>query len=408
MNKSVMMVTMALLWWAPTAVQASSCQCTCCSSRYCTAHNIGSASTMSCSDCKMECASTFSTCSSPCTGGNGVCSTSCSSSSGGGSGASSDGINWDKFSFDSVPTFFMVSTGLLGLVLGFPLGLAGYKLWKYTIFLLGFLIMGVSAFAVAFLISVLNMDTTDATEFADTGHLPTHVWVASGLSGFGVGVLGGFCFLGIYLCVIFCLGCGFGMSMFWYIIAIVIASNLSVSAGTAQAATDVHAVGTTVYVLMAIDLIIGIVCGVLFVKFQKWAIMLGTAAIGSNWIWIGILQMFAHLDPSWWQTVLVYATTAAFFVVQWKYTSVGTEIDPKTGKVTVIIVNQPGGLTQPIFTSPPSLAAPQQLQYASQPQYVQQPPNQAAAVPYMAGPQPPVLAQAVTQAIPAQENKVVF
>eukprot|EP01049_Picozoa_sp_SAG25_P010067 SAG25_NODE_1058_length_4155_cov_2.109221_5_plen_360_part_00 len=359
---------------------------------------------MSCSDCDTQCGIHFVDCTSPCSGGSGVCSTSCSSSSG---GASSDGFNLDDFSLaESVPTFLLVSTGLLGLVLGFPLGLAGYKLWKYTIFLIGFLFMGAFAFAVAFSISVLNMDATDATHFDNTHHLPTHVWVASGLSGFGVGVLGGFCFLGIYLCVIFCLGCGVGMSMFGYIITIVIASNFS--AGTAQAATDVHAVGTTVYVLMAIDLIIGIVCGILFVKFQKWAIMLGTASIGSNMVWSAILQGFAHIEQSWWQMVLVYATAAAFFVVQWKYTSVGTEIDPKTGKVTVIIVNQPGGLTQPIFTSPPSLAAPQQLQYASQPQYVQQPPNQAAAVPYMAGPQPPVLAQAVTQAIPAQENKVVF
>jgi hypothetical protein len=312
----------------------------------------------------------------------------CSASSG---GASSDGINWDDFSFKSVPTFFLVSTGLLGLALGFPLGLAGYKLWKYTIFLLGFIIMGVLAFMVAFSISVLNMDTSDADTLANTGDLPTHVWVASGLSGFGVGVLGGFCFLGIYLCVIFCLGCGVGMSMFGSIISIVIASNLS--AGTTQAGldhADVHAVGTTVYVLIAIDLIIGIVCGILFVKFQKWAIMLGTAAIGSNMIWTAILQSFAHIASTWWEMVLVYLTTAAFFVVQWKYTSVGTEIDPKTGKVTVIVVNQPGGLTQPIFNAPPPLAAPQQLQYSSQPQYVQQPPNQAAAVAYMAGPPPPV------------------
>eukprot|EP01047_Picozoa_sp_COSAG01_P069061 COSAG01_NODE_10122_length_2245_cov_1.955266_1_plen_286_part_10 len=286
MNKSVMMFTVMLLLLAPAAVEAQSpSEC----ESVCGGHERTCSGQVVMNICQVQCAGS---CDSSKFHGVVQClANACTTTR-------SDGINWDDFSFKSIPTFFLVSTGLLGLVLGFPLGLAGYKLWKYTIFLLGFLILGILAFFVAFSISVLNMDTSDATEFANKGDLPTHVWVASGLSGFGVGVLGGFCFLGIYLCVIFCLGCGVGMSMFGYIISIVIASNLS--AGTAQAATDVHAVGTTVYVLIAIDLIIGIVCGVLFVKFQKWAIMLGTAAIGSNMVWTAILQSFAHIASTWW------------------------------------------------------------------------------------------------------------
>jgi hypothetical protein len=88
----------------------------------------------------------------------------------------------------------------------------------------------------------------------------------------------------------------------------------------------------------------GIVAGILFVCYQRVAIMLGTAYLGSFLVWAGVFQGFVggtegDLEIGIVQPVLTYVLFIIGFAVQYKFTSKGVEIDPRTGAVTIIQVH---------------------------------------------------------------------
>jgi hypothetical protein len=97
--------------------------------------------------------------------------------------------------------------GLVSVALGLMIALFGYKLWKYTIFILGFLFgaaVGVGAAAASGTTTIAGLI----------------------VPGFVGGVFGGLLFLGCYMMVIFCTGCAFGMTAFYAtVIALVVSSS---------------------------------------------------------------------------------------------------------------------------------------------------------------------------------------
>eukprot|EP01043_Picozoa_sp_COSAG02_P070497 COSAG02_NODE_12506_length_1535_cov_3.816156_1_plen_397_part_10 len=374
-------------------------ECVCCSGNFCTAEDVGPGST------QQECLTKYPSQCAACGGGPGSCSATASA-------GFSSSFDFDTISIDSFSRTFVNLSSMIMLGIGLVVGTMGYKLWKYTIFILGFIIVGLPAFACIFTYGVADMDSSDLATFDQSGELPASLYLQAAAGGVLFGVVGGFCFIGIYMCVIFCMGCGVGMSTFWYIAAIILASaayhdpdsianagralqapppapgaalpycglndvgchgkspscachypfECDPTAGTCSAMT-VAAAGEdpegTFETLLAIDVVCGILVGLLFLKFQKWAIMLGTSILGSGLVWTAIIQGIAkHPTGSSWQAVLVYLTDTVFFVVQLHITSKGIEIDPATGKVTVVVVQQ---------TVPPgmgvALMAEQQIQY---------------------------------------------
>ena len=100
-----------------------------------------------------------------------------------------------------------------------------------------------------------------------------------------------------------------------------------------------------------LNLAFGCLGAYLFVKFQKVCIMLGTSFLGADLVWTGIFQGFAHALPGAGQMFLIIATGAGFFCVQWFKTSKGVEIDPQTGKVTVVVIQAPLPAGGPVNTA---------------------------------------------------------
>ena len=241
------------------------------------------------------------------------------------------------------------SAGLFFVGIGLMMALFGYKLWKYTIFILGFLMIGIPCAMAAMAADGVDVDLSDTSASVE------YPWLA-GVGGLlGGGILGGFCFLGCYILVIFCTGCGFGMQSFWLIVVAIFASTNSASSA---ANTLMGMDRDTANVLIVLDFFFGIFMGCVFVKMQKVCIMLGTSFLGSSCFWTGVFLLFGveELAPgSGVQTVLVYISAAGAFCVQWFHTSKGVEIDPKTGKV-VVITGQP---VLPLGHEPPLLAAAQ-------------------------------------------------
>jgi hypothetical protein len=70
------------------------------------------------------------------------------------------------------------------------MNLAGYKFWKYTLFALGFLIFGFIGAGLTF--ALIPVDWTDS-----------QVYLAMAGGFVSAGIAGGFCFICVYICVVF-------------------------------------------------------------------------------------------------------------------------------------------------------------------------------------------------------------
>ena len=223
----------------------------------------------------------------------------------------SGGFNLPNFNVSGIT----VTLGLLFLPIGLAMALAGYRLWKYVVFILGFIIIGGICAGLALAQWAATADPTNSD--------PDLQVVLAFLIG---GVLGGFCFIAMYFIVIFCAGCGCGMAIFGVVILAVVGSTTDPSADLLD-------------MLGLVDVVCGIMMGVVFIYFQKVCIMLGTSYMGSNivtsCIFYGIVGAY---DQTVVLALLTLAGTACGFYVQWNYTGKGVEIDPRTGQVTVVVV----------------------------------------------------------------------
>ena len=208
-----------------------------------------------------------------------------------------------------------VSLGLIFLPIGVSIALLGYRLWKYVIFILGFLTIGVLAAVIAYAQAVVDGGGTDPE-------------VAVLLAFFIGGVCGGFCFIAMYFIVIFCTGCGCGMMVIYIVGTVFLASNPSMAN---QSSAEL---------IIILAMAGGIFMGIVFVKFQKVCIILATAYLGSSLTWDSIFYgFFQSYDQIIVVELLVIASTAVSFYVQWNYTAKGVDIDPRTGQVTVVVVH---------------------------------------------------------------------
>lgn len=306
-----------------SAAQAQcSAACTCCIGSYCTPGVVGNApSADSCGELYPDCAtcadmSNTGTCDwAGCLPTCGLGEVGCNGESpnctciGGSTACGSDGT----CSF-TLPNLITVMLGLLFVPIGLAMALVGYRLWKYVVFVLGFLIIGVICAVIAYAYAAAN-GNTEPDLFVVMGFL-------------GGGICGGFCFIAMYFIVIFCAGCGCGMGLF---LALVVA--------TGSATLD------NVQLIAIGDVVFGIIVGIVFIYFQKICIMLGTAYLGSSLVWASIFYgIIGAYDQGLVQNLLVLVSTGGGFYVQWNFTAKGVEIDPRTGQVTVVIV--PG---QPAF-----------------------------------------------------------
>jgi hypothetical protein len=246
-----------------------------------------------------------------------------------------------------IPDSLTIPIGIVGLVLGLVINVAGYRLWKYTIFLLGFIILGAVCAVIAatyFGGSCALSQTRSLVSSAKPNLWTSECWKMYGaMAGSGIlgGIAGGFCFLGVYFVVVFCLGCACGMSGFWIIVFAILAMMASNDAsGLASAVANWGP--NAVYYLAVADVISGIVMGIVFIKFQKVCIMLGTAYIGAQMVLLAIFQSFADTELAQGaaaiaQQLLTFGGTAFGFLIQYYFTGKGREIDERTGQVVVVI-----------------------------------------------------------------------
>eukprot|EP01043_Picozoa_sp_COSAG02_P010664 COSAG02_NODE_380_length_23483_cov_8.034382_2_plen_777_part_00 len=295
------------------SVDADNCTCTCCAGYRCSPTVVGHAST------KEGCAIQYPTnCGVPYNGGNGVFSSGCSPPPTPPTGANSlpsEQNSLPSIDFSAVSYATTVPLGLIFLPIGLLTALLGYRLWKYVVFLMGFLFVG-------FIAGVIAWISASANGEAD----PEAMMLLAFLIG---GACGGFCFIAMYFIVIFCAGCGFGM--------LVVSSVGMVFLGSSQA---LQSEGLGIVAVVG-----GIAMGFVFLKFQKVCIIVNTAYLGSTLTLYSIFYGFFHMfSEEAIVELLIYASTAIAVYIQWNYTATGVDVDPKTGQVTIVVV--PG---QPSF-----------------------------------------------------------
>jgi hypothetical protein len=158
---------------------------------------------------------------------------------------------------------------------------------------------------------------------------------AAGVCG---GCVGAYMFWKIYRCVVFCLGCQVGMFGFMVILVGAFASAI---VHNATGVADILIQQPDLfYILAFVDLVVGVITGWLFLKFQKFCIMAGTAFLGSQMVASGIVDGFLNLSRGGGPLLSILTVVGAVggFFIQWKFTSQGVNIDPKTGAVTVVII----------------------------------------------------------------------
>ena len=222
----------------------------------------------------------------------------------------------------NISSAITVSLGLIFLPIGVLVALLGYRLWKYVVFVLGFLTIGVLAAGIA-----------AAEAVASVGGVGAHPEVPVLLAFFIGGVCGGFCFIVMYFIVIFCTGCSCGMMVIYFVGLLFVAVDPSMFTPDNVELITALAVGA------------GIFMGIVFVKFQKVCIILATAYLGSSLTWdsifYGFFQAFGQVTVV---ELFVIVSTAISIYIQWNFTAKGVDIDPSTGQVTIVVV--PG---QPAF-----------------------------------------------------------
>lgn len=159
------------------------------------------------------------------------------------------------------PSFATTATMILGAIF-LPIGLAvalyGYRLWRCTIFILGFLFFGTICGVIA-ATPLVQSEIMGLLGQSGT-MLDADQQLFIGLAAAIGGTAGGFIFLCLHWVVIFCAGCGCGMLLF-AILAIggmtgYLAANAGASAGTG---TEDGLSGADIPVLLILDLLFGIV-----------------------------------------------------------------------------------------------------------------------------------------------------
>lgn len=235
---------------------------------------------------------------------------------------------------------------LLALFIGIIIGTMGYKLWKYTIFFIGFVQGALLGGALGLFIASTDADVH--------GEQAVVYMLALGLI---LGCMGGICFLACYFVVIFCSGCQCGIGTFLMAFLPLVAYT-SPSFLTSEAGAEAVIAGC---------LFFGVLGGILFIKLQKLCIIMGTAFLGAA---ITCAPAYGVLSLSFGGTAagdafvefINFAVFVLFFCVQWFKTSKGVEINPQTGEVTVVVVQQ---VMQPAMQTPLMMQPPQ----SQQPQY---------------------------------------
>jgi len=178
-------------------------------------------------------------------------------------------------------------------------GLAGYRLWKYTIFMLGFILVGTVCAIIAGYFA-----TNQCLESGGDASGPLackNIVMVTVIAGVIGRLIGGGLFIVFYFLVIFCMGCCCGMQTFWYIALLVIARAAAscaqqVANGNSDCAdgVDAQTAVNTYYILWGVSIIFGLIMGVVFIKLQKIFIIFGTSYFGSFCIGFSIFQCFQH------------------------------------------------------------------------------------------------------------------
>eukprot|EP01047_Picozoa_sp_COSAG01_P042974 COSAG01_NODE_3787_length_5693_cov_17.714337_7_plen_522_part_00 len=244
----------------------------------------------------------------------------------------------------STPRGLSVAVSLFGIIVGLFLNSRGYKYWKYTIGLLGFLVVGLICAAGAFLSLAHGCLSSQATsvvtdqEFNAGTSACVRMYLIAGVAGVVGGCIGANIFWRIYQCVVFCLGCQVGMYGF---MVVLVGATASVIVHDATGVVDILIQKPDLfYVLAFLALVVGCIVGGLSLKFQKVGIMAGTAYLGSQMIVSGTVNGLADSSTNTSMILSIFILLLAIFgfFVQWKFTSQGVNIDPKTGAVTVVVI----------------------------------------------------------------------
>ena len=146
------------------------------------------------------------------------------------------------------------------------MAVAGYKLWKYTVFCFGFF----PGFIVGF--------TLGSVEFVDQNHTSVTLPVICGLV---LGVVVGGIFLMCYFVVIFCTGCQCGISVtyvFWFVLLAAICNGTAIEVATCST----QSTNDYLIIVVVLALFVGVVGGVIAIKLNKLVIILATSCAFTN------------------------------------------------------------------------------------------------------------------------------
>ena len=100
----------------------------------------------------------------------------------------------DIFGEGGLSSAFTVPLGIVGIILGVGMGTFGYKMWKYTIFILGFLIIGFPCALIGAASGVSASCVVDSTAASvNDGDLTTSGCGGVYLFGALYGIVGGIC-----------------------------------------------------------------------------------------------------------------------------------------------------------------------------------------------------------------------
>ena len=153
-----------------------------------------------------------------------------------------------------------------------------YKLWKYTIFLLGFIALGVPC---AFLGAMDGMSTGcvahSAADSIQNGDLEASdcsgVYINGAIAGIVGGIFGGIMFGCCYCMVITCTGCACGMYSTYALFLVwavwSVADSDGVVDGTETAYDNASFLADHEEIIIWIPLIVGAIMAYAFWKFQK-------------------------------------------------------------------------------------------------------------------------------------------
>ena len=240
-------------------------------------------------------------------------------------------MQWSEI---DIPAALRVPAGLGGVAAGLILLVAGYRLWKYTIFLLGFVLLGTAVAFTVFATGSADCALCQAGSLVDadadcTGLEPlgvcTELYLKTAGAGIAAGAVGGLLFLACYFMVLCCMGCYTGMA--GWIIGAMMVLGMTATQKFADFAELMASHGSTVsYVVFFGALLAGIICAYLFVKFEKEAIMLGTSWMGAQMVGVGVLQgivglgLDSQLDTAA-LSVVTWFLAGGGFCVQWCWTS---------------------------------------------------------------------------------------